>query len=82
MAQVVAVARDGVRVLVWTRTALKDDVGTVQYGRILHLGRLLVWPELYLDTLLAHGQWEALDDPVPADDLLARATPAPLQSGP
>jgi hypothetical protein len=40
---------------------------------------MVVWPELRLDSLLAHGQWEPLDDPVPADALLARARVQPLR---
>jgi len=51
----------------------------VHYGRILDLARLRVWPEMYLDSLLAHGQWQALNDPVPADRLLAMARPEPFQ---
>jgi len=50
----------------------------VNYGRILDLVRLVVWPEMFLESLLAHGQWDALDDPVPADRLLAMARVQPL----
>lgn len=80
MAQVVA--RDGLRVLVWTHTAVKEGLGSVQYGRILDLSTLTVWPEMYLDSLLAHGDWEPLEDPVPCDALLANARIAVLGSAP
>ncbi len=73
MAQVVA--HDGTRLLVFTRSAAPyPDWPLVSYGRILDLRRLVVWPEIYLDSVVAHGQWEALDDPVPVDRLLASAS--------
>ena len=77
MAQVVA--HDGTRLLVFTHSAApRPDWPVVHYGRILDLSRLVVWPEMYLDSLAAHGQWEPLDDPVPADRLLAMAKVQPL----
>lgn len=78
MAQVVA--HDGMRVLVFTRSAPPGpNRPAVHYGRILDLARLVVWPELYLASLAAHGQWVALDDPVPADRLLAMARVASVR---
>lgn len=63
----------------FTRSAsLHPDQAVVHYGRILDLRTLRLWPERYLTSLAAHGQWEALDDPVPADRLLAMAKMQPL----
>jgi len=50
----------------------------VNYGRILDLRRLVVYPELYLDSLTTRGPWWPLDDPIPADRLLAMARVQPL----
>lgn len=74
MAQVVA--HDGTRLLVFTRSA-EPQPGRplIHYGRILDLPTLRLYPERYLDSLAAHGQWEPLDDPVPVDRLLAMASP-------
>ena len=73
------VAHDGTRLLVFTRSAAPHPgMPLVNYGRILDLRRLVVYPEMYLESLAAHGQWEALDDPVPADRLLAMARVATL----
>ncbi len=84
MAQVVA--HDGTRLLLFTRSAApRPGQPVVNYGRILDLVRLVVWPEMYLESLVAHGQWDALDDPVSADRLLAMAQVQPLaypQKGP
>jgi hypothetical protein len=77
MAQVVA--HDGTRLLLFTHSAAPaKEQPLVHYGRILDLRGMRVWPELRLDSLLAHGQWTPLDDPVPADALLARATEIPI----
>lgn len=79
MAQVVA--HDGMRLLILTRTAQpQPGMPLVNYGRILDLSRLVVWPEMYLESILAHTgpYWEPLDDPVPADRLLAMASMARL----
>ncbi len=77
MAQVVA--HDGTRLLLFTRSAQpQPEQPPVHYGRILDLRRLVVYPEMHLDSLVAHGQWEALGDPVPADRLLAMARVQPL----
>ena len=52
----------------------------VAYGRILDLATMRVWPELHLDSILAHtGPWEPLNDPIPADRLLAMARVQPLR---
>lgn len=78
MAQVVA--HDGTRLLLFTRSEAPHVGQPVRdYGRILDLSRMVVWPELLLGSLLAHGQWEPLDDPVPADALLARARVVPIR---
>lgn len=78
MAQVVA--HDGSRLLLSTRSAAPyPDRPVVNYGRVLDLRRLVVWPEMYLESLLGHGQWEPLDDPVPAERLLAMARPVDLR---
>lgn len=77
MAQVVA--HDGTRLLVFTRSAQPHpDRPLIHYGRILDLPTLRLWPEMYLDSLAAHGQWEPLDDPLPVDRLLAMAGVQPL----
>lgn len=79
MAQVVA--RDGLRLLLFTRsTAPRPERPMVAYGRILDLATMRVWPELHLDSILAHtGPWEPLNDPIPADRLLAMARVQPLR---
>lgn len=78
MAQVVA--HDGKRLLLFTHAATPGPVRPmVEYGRILDLSTLRVWPEVYLGTLAAHGQWTVLKTPMPADVLLARARPQPLR---
>ena len=81
MAQVVGWDGDW-RLLLFTRSAApQTGQPVVAYGRILDLRTLRVWPELYLDSLTAHGQWWALNDPIPADRLLAMAKVATLRSG-
>jgi hypothetical protein len=74
------VAFDGTRLLIYTRSALVEGVGTVQYGRVVELRDNTMSPEAYMDRLRFHGRWEALDTPVPADALLAQAKPAVLPS--
>lgn len=79
MAQVVA--HDGTRLLVFTRSAAPHPGWpVVNYGRILDLRRLVVGPEMHLESIIAHTgpYWEPLDDPVPADALLAMARVQPL----
>jgi hypothetical protein len=52
----------------------------VPYGRILDLATLRLWPEVYLQSIIAHtGPWERLDEPIPADQLLAMARVMPLR---
>jgi len=75
-----AVAHDGTRLLLFTRSAAPSkERPMVAYGRILDLARLVVWPEMYLESLAGHGQWTALNDPVPADRLLAMAKVEPVR---
>lgn len=50
------------------------------YDRILDLSRLEVWPERYLESLAAHGQWTPLDNPVPANCLLGKPRVATLRA--
>jgi hypothetical protein len=79
MAQVVA--HDGTRLLILTRTAQpQPGMPLVNYGRILDLSRMVMWPEMYLESILAHTgpYWEPLEGPVPADRLLAMAKAEPL----
>lgn len=78
MAQVVA--RDGTRLLLFTRSAApKTGRPLIAYGRIVDLATMTVGPELYLDSIVAHtGPWEPLNDPIPADRLLAMARVQPL----
>ena len=75
MAEVIA--HDGTRLLLFTRSAPpQPGQPVVAYGRILDLARMRVWPEMYLESIVAHTpHWEPLDDPVAADRLLAMAKP-------
>ena len=79
MAQVVGWDGD-YRLLLFTRSAAPfQGRPLVNYGRILDLRRLVVYPELYLDSLTTRGPWWPLDDPIPADRLLAMARVQPLR---
>jgi hypothetical protein len=74
------VAREGTRLLLFTRSeAPRPGAPVVPYGRILDLASLRLWQEVYLQSIIAHtGPWEPLDDPIPADRLLAMARVQPL----
>lgn len=79
MAQVVGWDGDW-RLLLFTRSAPPaKGQPVVAYGRILDLRTLRVWPEMYLDSLTARGHWWPLDDPIPADRLLAMARPVAVR---
>jgi hypothetical protein len=80
MAQVVGWDGD-TRLLLFTRSAAPGaERPMVHYGRILDLSTMRVWPEVYLASIIAHtGPWEPLNDPIPADRLLALARVQPLR---